>query len=232
MVSGSLQNVLLMFLFQCSFEGGIAGEPGFEAHGSWRDQFCVTRSATHVVSRYRYMFDLFQLDQQFDMVVTQEYIHWYNNIMRLYITRPGATVGHLRSNNIRLRDVADDPQQALDICNNNESPMTMMPTFGAGYCDSEVGTGYYDAGVGPTSSYMDVGLLTSYMHGHRRGYGEHNEYLYHEAPAMYQIDKSINKNQRTKRIKNNIEFRVDVDNQLKIDDVQVVEHIDFLLSIK
>ncbi|KAA0066155.1 protein farnesyltransferase subunit beta-like [Cucumis melo var. makuwa] len=38
MVSGSLQNVLLMFLFQCSFEGGIAGEPGFEAHG--RYTFC------------------------------------------------------------------------------------------------------------------------------------------------------------------------------------------------
>ncbi|TYK12245.1 mediator of RNA polymerase II transcription subunit 12-like isoform X1 [Cucumis melo var. makuwa] len=95
-----------------------------------------------------------------------------------------------RSNNARLHDVADDPQQVLDICNNNErsasydtnteqtgygSPMTMMPTFGAGFCDSEVGTGYYDAG-------------------------------------MYQIDKSTNENQRTKRTKNNIEFRVDVDN--------------------
>ena len=33
--------------------------------------------------------------QQFDMDVTQEYIHWYNNITRLYITRPGAAVGHL-----------------------------------------------------------------------------------------------------------------------------------------
>uniref|UniRef100_A0A9I9E905 Uncharacterized protein n=1 Tax=Cucumis melo TaxID=3656 RepID=A0A9I9E905_CUCME len=146
-------------------------------------------------------------------------------------------MGHLRSNNARLRDVADDPQQVLDICNNNErymeeihnmydlpivplpihrgrirveeaeldevyhnveevppttktqsqtgygSLMTMMPTFGARYCDSEVGRGYYDAGVDLSSSYMDVGPSTSYMHGYERGYGEHNEYLYHEAPA-------------------------------------------------
>ncbi|KAL0556852.1 hypothetical protein IC582_005369 [Cucumis melo] len=35
MVNGSLQNVLLMFLFQCSFEGGIAGESGSEAHGGY-----------------------------------------------------------------------------------------------------------------------------------------------------------------------------------------------------
>uniref|UniRef100_A0A9I9EKH9 Uncharacterized protein n=1 Tax=Cucumis melo TaxID=3656 RepID=A0A9I9EKH9_CUCME len=61
--------------------------------------------------------------QQFDMDVTQEYIHWYNNITRLYITRPGPVVGHLRSNNARLRDVANDPQQVLDICNNNERYM-------------------------------------------------------------------------------------------------------------
>ncbi|TYK04204.1 mediator of RNA polymerase II transcription subunit 12-like isoform X1 [Cucumis melo var. makuwa] len=58
--------------------------------------------------------------QQFDMDVTQEYIHWYNNVMRLYITRSGVAVGHLRSNNARLRDVTDDSQQVLDICNNNE----------------------------------------------------------------------------------------------------------------
>uniref|UniRef100_A0A9I9DXD3 Uncharacterized protein n=1 Tax=Cucumis melo TaxID=3656 RepID=A0A9I9DXD3_CUCME len=61
--------------------------------------------------------------QQFDMDVTQEYIHWYNNITRLYITRPGAAVGHLRSNNVRLRDVAYDPQQVLDLFNNNERYM-------------------------------------------------------------------------------------------------------------
>uniref|UniRef100_A0A9I9EFD9 Uncharacterized protein n=1 Tax=Cucumis melo TaxID=3656 RepID=A0A9I9EFD9_CUCME len=61
--------------------------------------------------------------QQFDMDVTQEYIHWYNNVMRLYITRSGVAVGHLRSNNARLRDVTDDSQQVLDICNNNERYM-------------------------------------------------------------------------------------------------------------
>ncbi|KAA0025972.1 mediator of RNA polymerase II transcription subunit 12-like isoform X1 [Cucumis melo var. makuwa] len=172
------------------------------------------------------------LIQQFDIDVTQEYIHSYN-ITRLYITQLGAT----RSNNARLRDVADDSQQVLDICNNNKrhmeeihnmyhlpivppqihrgrvqveeaeldevyhnveemtpttqkqnqtgygSPMIMMPTFGVGYCDFEVNTEYYDSGVGPSSSYMDVGPSTSYMHGHRHDYGEHNEYLYHEAPT-------------------------------------------------
>ena len=61
--------------------------------------------------------------------------------------------------------------------------MTMMPIFGAGHCDSEVGTGYYDSGIDPSSSYMDAGPLTSYMHGHKRGHGEHNEYLYYEAPV-------------------------------------------------
>nr|ADN33893.1 hypothetical protein [Cucumis melo subsp. melo] len=35
MVNGSLRNVLIMFLFQCSFEGGIAGEPGSKAHGGY-----------------------------------------------------------------------------------------------------------------------------------------------------------------------------------------------------
>uniref|UniRef100_A0A9I9EH60 Aminotransferase-like plant mobile domain-containing protein n=1 Tax=Cucumis melo TaxID=3656 RepID=A0A9I9EH60_CUCME len=155
------------------------------AYGSrWRDQFCVARSATHVVSQYRYMFDLLQPSQivwepyktvidslphfctnghdiwrtisplicfyiavprdcntkpllhnidlrtadwsdrvahlvmrwhnrrrftatgppieLFDMNVTQEYIHWYKNISKLYITQPGAAMSHLRSNNIRL----------------------------------------------------------------------------------------------------------------------------------
>ncbi|KAA0060605.1 GATA zinc finger domain-containing protein 10-like isoform X2 [Cucumis melo var. makuwa] len=59
--------------------------------------------------------------------------------------------------------------------------MMPMPIFGAGYCDTEVDIGYYDSGVDPLSSYMDVGPLTSYMHGHGRDFGEHNEYLYHEA---------------------------------------------------
>ncbi|XP_050938887.1 serine/threonine-protein phosphatase 7 long form homolog isoform X2 [Cucumis melo] len=58
--------------------------------------------------------------EQFDMDVTQEYINWYKNISKLYITQPGAAMSHLRSNNIRLRNVADDPQQVLNICNDNE----------------------------------------------------------------------------------------------------------------
>ncbi|TYK01176.1 GATA zinc finger domain-containing protein 10-like isoform X2 [Cucumis melo var. makuwa] len=168
------------------------------------------------------MFDLLQRDQ----IIWEPYKDVIDNLLNFW-----------RSNNARLRDVADDLQQFLDICNNNErymeeihnmydlpivpppvhrgcvrveeaeldkvyhnveevpsttqtqsqtgygSPMTMMPTFEAGYCDFEVGIGYYDAGVGPSSSYVDVSPSTSYMHGHRRGYGEHNEYLYHEAPA-------------------------------------------------
>ena len=32
---------------------------------------------------------------QFDMNVTQEYIHWYKNIIILYITRSRAVMGHL-----------------------------------------------------------------------------------------------------------------------------------------
>ncbi|KAL4014357.1 hypothetical protein IC575_026559 [Cucumis melo] len=57
------------------------------------------------------------------MDVTQEYIHWYKNISKLYITQPGAAMSHLRSNNIRLRNVADDLQQVLNICNDNEQYM-------------------------------------------------------------------------------------------------------------
>ncbi|XP_050946586.1 serine/threonine-protein phosphatase 7 long form homolog [Cucumis melo] len=321
------------------------------AYGSrWRDQFCVTRSATHVVSQYRYMFDLLQPSQivwepyktvidslphfctnghniwqtisplicfyigewhhpdrvlrqfgiqqavprdcntepllhnidlrtadwsdrvahlvmrwhnrrrftatgppieQFYMDVTQEYIHWYKNISKLYITQPGAAMSHLRSNNIRLRNVADDPQQVLNICNDNEqymenihymydvpivpapvqrrrplvqepdqleevdqhgeevppmtqtqsehnyvSPVMMMPTFGTTYYDSGVGQssdfgrGYYNSEAGQSSTdfgqqYYDLGSdpSSSYMHGHGRGRGEHNEYLYYEVPA-------------------------------------------------
>ncbi|KAA0062960.1 serine/threonine-protein phosphatase 7 long form-like protein [Cucumis melo var. makuwa] len=174
----------------------------------WRDQFYVTRSATHVVSQYMYMFDLLQLSQesykvvidslphfctnghdiwrtishlicfyisewhhpdrvlrqfgiqqvvprgcntepllhdidlrtadsldrvihlvmrwlnlrrfiatgppveQFDMDVTQEYIHWYKNIIRLYITPTGSCCGSF-----------DDRQQVLNICNDNEQYM-------------------------------------------------------------------------------------------------------------
>uniref|UniRef100_A0A9I9DPC2 Uncharacterized protein n=1 Tax=Cucumis melo TaxID=3656 RepID=A0A9I9DPC2_CUCME len=58
--------------------------------------------------------------EQFDMDVTQEYINWYKNITRLYIIQPGAIVSYLRSNNNRLKNVADDPQQVLNICNDNE----------------------------------------------------------------------------------------------------------------
>uniref|UniRef100_A0A9I9D7B3 Uncharacterized protein n=1 Tax=Cucumis melo TaxID=3656 RepID=A0A9I9D7B3_CUCME len=57
------------------------------------------------------------------MDVTQEYIHWYKNISKLYITQPRAAMSHLRSNNIRLRNVAEDPQQVLNICNDNEQYM-------------------------------------------------------------------------------------------------------------
>uniref|UniRef100_A0A9I9ELB8 Uncharacterized protein n=1 Tax=Cucumis melo TaxID=3656 RepID=A0A9I9ELB8_CUCME len=194
------------------------------------------------------------------MDVTQKYIHWYNNITRLYITRPGAAVGHLRSNNAKLRDVADDPQQVLDICNNNERYieeihnmydlpivpppvhrgrvrveeaeldevyhnvlMTMMPTFGAGYCDSKFGTGYYDAGVGPS---------TSYMHGHGRDYGEHNKYLYHEASAdvsdrqEYQQEPE-NQEDREPHIVQSRRRRPARNRRRS-----GCEHIDFLLSIK
>ncbi|XP_050945474.1 uncharacterized protein LOC127150827 [Cucumis melo] len=190
--------------------------------------------------------------EQFDMDVTQEYIHWYKNVSKLYITQPGAAMSHLRSNNIRLRNVADDPQQVLNICNDNEqymenihymydvpivpvsvqrrrplvqepdqleevdqhgeevppmtqtqsehnyvSPVMIMPTFGTTYYDSGVGQssdfgrGYYNSEEGQSSTdfgqqYYDLGSdpSSSYMHGHGRGRGEHNEYLSYEVPVV------------------------------------------------
>ena len=77
------------------------------------------------------------------------------------------------------------------------SPVMMMSTFGTGYYDPEVGqsldfeTGYYNSEADPSSSnfgqeYYDLGTnpSSSYMHGHGRGRGEHNEYLYYVAPAV------------------------------------------------
>uniref|UniRef100_A0A9I9E7R2 Uncharacterized protein n=1 Tax=Cucumis melo TaxID=3656 RepID=A0A9I9E7R2_CUCME len=57
---------------------------------------------------------------------------------------------------------------------------------------------------------MDVGPSTSYMHGHRRDRGEHNEYLYYEALAKVSDRQECH---------NNTEFKVKGDNQLKIDNV-------------
>uniref|UniRef100_A0A9I9DWW7 Uncharacterized protein n=1 Tax=Cucumis melo TaxID=3656 RepID=A0A9I9DWW7_CUCME len=62
------------------------------------------------------------------------------------------------------------------------SPVMMMATFG---------TTYYDSGVGQSSDFgieyynSEAGSYpsSSYMHGHGRGRGEHNEYLYSEVPA-------------------------------------------------
>ncbi|KAA0053567.1 mediator of RNA polymerase II transcription subunit 12-like isoform X1 [Cucumis melo var. makuwa] len=45
--------------------------------------------------------------KQFDMNVSQEYIHWYKNITKLDISQPGAAMGHL----------------VLNICNDNEQYM-------------------------------------------------------------------------------------------------------------
>ncbi|TYK09816.1 mediator of RNA polymerase II transcription subunit 12-like isoform X1 [Cucumis melo var. makuwa] len=235
--------------------------------------------------------------EQFDMDVTQEYIHWYKNITKLYITQPGAAMSHLRSNNIRFRNVADDPQHFLNICNDNEqyienihymydvsivpapvqrkrplvqeldqleevdqhveevppvtqtqtqsehsyvSPLMMMPTFGTTYYDlgvgqsSDFGRVYYNSEAGPSSTdfgqqYYDLGSnpSSSYMHGHGRGRGEHNEYLYYEVPTTVPKQSDEQQQQEIRRKYNNKEFRVDDDNQLEIVDVQVVEHIDF-----
>ncbi|TYJ95822.1 protein farnesyltransferase subunit beta-like [Cucumis melo var. makuwa] len=51
MVNGSLQNVLLMFLFQCSFEGGITGELGSKAHGGYT--FCGLATLILINEVYR-----------------------------------------------------------------------------------------------------------------------------------------------------------------------------------
>ena len=63
------------------------------------------------------------------------------------------------------------------------TPMMMMLIFGVGYCDSKTSKENYDSGVDPSSSYMDAGPSTSYMHGHRCDHGEHNKYMYYEAPV-------------------------------------------------
>ncbi|KAA0049532.1 GATA zinc finger domain-containing protein 10-like isoform X2 [Cucumis melo var. makuwa] len=106
----------------------------------------------------------------------------------LPIVPPRVHRGRVRVEEVELDEVYHNVEEVPPTTQTQSqtgygSPMMMMPTFGAGYCDSEVSTGYYDAGIGPLSSYMDVGPSNSYMHGHGRGYGEHNEYLYHEAPA-------------------------------------------------
>uniref|UniRef100_A0A9I9CFR1 Uncharacterized protein n=1 Tax=Cucumis melo TaxID=3656 RepID=A0A9I9CFR1_CUCME len=199
------------------------------------------------------------------MDVTQEYIHWYNNITRLYITRLGAVVGHLRLNNARLRDVADDPQQVLDICNNNlrymeeihnmynvsivplpvhrarvqveeaeldevyhNVLMTMMPTFGVGFVILRSVEDIMMQSIHRLHTWMSVHQLLTCMDTDV-AVGNIMNICIMKHLQMYQIDKSTNKNQRTKRTENNIELRVDVDNQLEIDDVRVVEHINFLL---
>ncbi|KAA0050314.1 GATA zinc finger domain-containing protein 10-like isoform X2 [Cucumis melo var. makuwa] len=132
-------------------------------------------------------------------------------------------MSHLRSKNIRLQNVADDPQQETSSSarvqsigrscptrgrsasvtqtqtqseHSYVSPVMMMPTFGTTYYDSGVnqssdfGRGYYNSEAGPSSTdfgqqYYDLGSDPSslYMHGHGRGRGEHNEYLYYEVLA-------------------------------------------------
>ena len=56
------------------------------------------------------------------------------------------------------------PMIQTQIQNGYNSLMIMLPTFGAGYCDSKVGTRYYDSGVDLSSSYMNANPSTSYMH--------------------------------------------------------------------
>uniref|UniRef100_A0A9I9DDI5 Uncharacterized protein n=1 Tax=Cucumis melo TaxID=3656 RepID=A0A9I9DDI5_CUCME len=102
-----------------------------------------------------------------------------HNMYDLPIVPPPVHRGRVRVEETELDEVYHNVEEVPPTTQTQSqtgygSLMTMMPTFGAGYCDSEFGTGYYDAGVGPSYSYM---------HGHGRGYGEHNEYLYHEAPT-------------------------------------------------
>ena len=62
------------------------------------------------------------------------------------------------------------------------------------------------------------------MHGHECGHGEHNEYLYYEASAEVTSAEVTDQQEyqqepENQESQNNIEFRVDGDNQLEIDDV-------------
>ncbi|KAA0060411.1 GATA zinc finger domain-containing protein 10-like isoform X2 [Cucumis melo var. makuwa] len=123
------------------------------------------------------------------MDITQEYIHWYKNITRPYITQSGAAVGHLRSNNSRRRNVADDPQQRrralvqeldqLEEVDQHVKEVSLVTQTQsehgyAGLSSSNFGQQYYDLGSDPSSSYM---------HGHECSRGKHNEYLYYKVLA-------------------------------------------------
>ncbi|TYK16382.1 serine/threonine-protein phosphatase 7 long form-like protein [Cucumis melo var. makuwa] len=131
----------------------------------WIMQGIQTRSATHVVSQYMYMFDLLQLSQESYKVVIDSLPHfctnghdiwrtishlicfyiseWHHpdrvlrqfdrvihlvmrwlNLRRFIATGPSVEQFNMdRSNNSRLRNVEDDRQQVLNICNNNEQYM-------------------------------------------------------------------------------------------------------------
>lgn len=77
-------------------------------------------------------------------------------------------------------------------------------------------------GVGLSSSYMNVSPSTSYMHGHKRSRGKHDEFLYYEALA-----KSSNPQEYQQRPENqdeseqHIVHKVDDNDQFEIDDVQL-----------
>ncbi|KAA0065673.1 GATA zinc finger domain-containing protein 10-like isoform X2 [Cucumis melo var. makuwa] len=142
------------------------------------------------------------------MDVTQKYIHWYNNITRLYITRPGAA----RSNNAKLRDVADDPQQVLDICNNNERYIEEIHNM---YDLPIVPPPVHRGRVRVEEAELDEGSihhLHTWMSVHQLltcmdmdvTMGNITNICIMKHLQMYQIDKSTNKNQRTKRTENHI----------------------------
>ena len=122
------------------------------------------------------------------------------------IVPPPVNMGRVRVEEPELDEVYHNVEEVPPVTQTQSqtgygSPMMMMPAFRVGYCDFKVGIGYYDLGVSPSSSYMDVGPSTSYMHGHGHGRdrGEHNEYLYYEAPTDIPDPQEPNKNQRIKR---------------------------------
>uniref|UniRef100_A0A9I9DC68 Uncharacterized protein n=1 Tax=Cucumis melo TaxID=3656 RepID=A0A9I9DC68_CUCME len=85
--------------------------------------------------------------------------------------------------------------------------MMMMPMFGVGYCDFEVGTGYYDLGLFHClHTWMSVHQLLTCMDTDVAMRNIMNICIMKHL-QRYQIDKSTNKNQRTKKTENNIEFR-------------------------
>ena len=90
-----------------------------------------------------------------------------HNMYDLPIVPPLVHRGHVRVEELELDEVFHNVEEVHPMTQTHSqtgygTPMMMMPTFGAEYCNSEVGIGNYDSSTDPLSSYMDASPSTSY----------------------------------------------------------------------